>query len=116
MLSCSVGLGMVPIVGWSDSTSACLRDIELMVFASQRIVNKFSAMNPSAELEPLVNATISALEPVANSNYENVCTVETVRDENLAVPCREARIQIQGDDRFVLKDVWEVLDKWQPLF
>ena len=116
MMSCSMDLGFVPMFGWSESSSDCLRDIELMVFASQRIVNKFSAMTPSGELEPLVSVTIAALTPVANSNYESLCTVETVRDENQAVACTDARIQIQGDEDFVLKDVWDALDKWQPLF
>lgn len=116
MLSCSIDLGSVTILGWSESSSNCLREIELMVFASQRIVKKFSSMTPGPDLKPLVEETIAALSPMATSNYENLCTVETVRDESQADACRNARQQIQGTEDLVLKKVWDALDKWQPLF
>ncbi len=94
----------------------CNREIELMVFSSQRIIKKFKEMSPSGDISQLVGMTIRALEPVANSGFSLVCSAENKSDPAALELCRDARIKIAGPKDFVLQDVWDSLDAWQVYF
>ncbi len=108
LLSCNVG--------YAIGGQGCDREIELMVFSSQRIVKKFKEMTPNDEVSLLVQDTIASLEPVANSGYETACAAENNTNGEVSQQCQQARIKIAGDKQFVLQDVWDSLDAWQAYF
>lgn len=91
----------------------CAKEIKEMVFSSQRIIKKFEALTPSAEVGDLVQETILAMTPVAESGFESACAFQTSSGTGDEVQCRTARLKIAGDKDFALQDVWKVLDAWQ---
>lgn len=103
-------------VGYAIGGQGCDREIELMVFSSQRIVKKFKEMTPNEEVSQLVQDTITSLESVANSGYETACAAENNINGEVSKPCQQSRLKIAGDKQFVLQDVWDSLDAWQAYF
>lgn len=101
-------------VYYSTGRSGCTREIELMVFSAKRIVKKFGEMTPNSEVEGLVESTIKALEPVANSGFEVACAEEN-QNGVVQQACIDARAKISGKG-FALKNVWDTLDAWQVYF
>ena len=108
LLECNVSYA----IGGDD----CTTEIKQMVFASQRIINKFTELKPNDEVRQLVLETISALDSVANSGFETACTPQNEIKPGGYEQCRDARIRIAGGQRFYLQDVWSSLDSWQPYF
>lgn len=94
----------------------CSRKIELMVFASQRIVKKLEVALPSSEIATLVKETIDAMRPLADSGLETSCTAGIQSGSPEDELCNQARIKIAGTKKFALQDVWDSLDAWQPYF
>ena len=108
LLSCNVG--------YAIGGEGCHRKIELMVYSSQRIVKKFKEMTPNSEVSQLVEKTIAALEPMANSGFAEACSDESKGNADAKQKCQDARIEVAGHQNFVLQDVWDSLDAWQPYF
>lgn len=103
-------------VGYAIGGEGCHREIELMVFSSQRIVKKFREMTPDSEIAQLVEKTVAAMEPMANSGFADVCSDENKGNVDAKQQCQDARIEVAGHKNFVLQDVWDSLDAWQPYF
>ena len=114
-LSCSVKVGIAGILGWDEESRSCQRNTELMVFAAQRIVKKFSDTQPNEELAKLVDETITVMKPLAESNYEIDCAYDLIKDGGTDA-CLVANKKVLGDKDYVLEDLWVALDKWQPYF
>lgn len=94
----------------------CSREIELMVFASQRIVKKLEGQAAPTEIASLVQETIQAMKPVADSGFETSCVPGLEAGSAQFDECTQARIKIAGDKQYALQDVWDSLDAWQPYF
>lgn len=116
-LKCTVEISLVPTFGFSKVSSDCLRNIELMVYASQRVVKKFQALGePSeAKLKPLIYNTVQSLDLIGMSGFEKECTSESIRD-SIPEACSQAIKTINGGEDLVLDNAWKALNAWQVYF
>ena len=109
LLLCTSDLIGVRYFGWGPKVSKCHRDIELMVFAAERIVSKFEALLPPEPFANLVSETIRDLKPIGDSGFSENCTTKGLR-AGISVACSDSLKRIGVDD------AWQSLDAWQPYF
>lgn len=109
LVLCTSELIGVSYFGWGPKSSKCHRDIELMVFAAERIVSKFEALPPPAPFANLVSETIRDLKPIGDSGFSENCTTKGLR-AGVSVACWDSL------DRIGTDDAWQSLDAWQPYF